>query len=671
MLTYRKTKLTNVILCIVLLLVLSLVIVSQVFALDDEVLYRSDELLIRQVTSGDIKITNPSNLQTLTTRLHLLPIEDYRQVIVEQNFEPQPLFVDESLVQYKFSKPVPSQIKFSIETMLRTRNTYKQITRRVDYPVYASKIPDELTAYLSYTDLIDTNDKIQAKAKEIAGNSNDLFEVSFNIAQWVSNNIDYDLETLTADATQKATWVYANKKGVCDELSVLYASMMRSLGIPTRFVSGISYTNSPLFRDPWSPHAWVEVYFPDYGWVPFDLTYKQFGFIDASHISMQTSADANESATQYQWQGYSLDRVSINPSALDFNITLVDARSKIEDFAKPNISLLRDKISLTSSSAIVVTLQNTKNYYVSAQLTVAAPNELLFTNGRQIQVLLKPFEVKTIIIPVSVAPGLVERYTYEFPIAITNFYRTLSNTTLYVSAGNPTYDALEIKAMSANALAVVQSSLSSTIKPECYVNSSVLVNKSVLFTCNIKNDAKQTLTDVSVCVSGTCIKESINAFSTQKYSFKMNFTSVGIKQVPVRISVNSYIQETITDVVVEDEADLSIIPVVVANTIKYDEKQVIRLLLQKNSYASPKNTIVRIFDRIPYIWNVGTLSANRELSVEISGSSLKYGLNTIPITAEFVDERGVSHKYKTTIQIELVDATILQRIIILLKEIIA
>ena len=72
--------------------------------------------------------------------------------------------------------------------------------------------------------------------------------------------------------TEPATWVYDNRQGVCDELTGLFISMLRELGIPARFVSGVSYTNLPEFAKPWGGHGWAEVWFPDVGWVPFDVT---------------------------------------------------------------------------------------------------------------------------------------------------------------------------------------------------------------------------------------------------------------------------------------------------------------------------------------------------------------------------------------------------------------
>ncbi len=67
------------------------------------------------------------------------------------------------------------------------------------------------------------------------------------------------------------------KQGYCQYYASTMAILLRSAGVPTRLVQGFL----PGERDPKTgvevvrysnSHAWVEVYFPGYGWVPFDPT---------------------------------------------------------------------------------------------------------------------------------------------------------------------------------------------------------------------------------------------------------------------------------------------------------------------------------------------------------------------------------------------------------------
>lgn len=67
------------------------------------------------------------------------------------------------------------------------------------------------------------------------------------------------------------------KRGYCQYYATTMAMVLRSLGVPTRMVEGWLPGN----RDPKTgvetillsnSHAWVEVYFPGFGWYPFDPT---------------------------------------------------------------------------------------------------------------------------------------------------------------------------------------------------------------------------------------------------------------------------------------------------------------------------------------------------------------------------------------------------------------
>jgi transglutaminase-like putative cysteine protease len=74
------------------------------------------------------------------------------------------------------------------------------------------------------------------------------------------------------------TFVTDTRIGYCQQFSGSMALMLRMLGIPARVVSGFApgtpVTDAPgeyRVRD-FDAHAWVEVYFPNIGWVTFDPT---------------------------------------------------------------------------------------------------------------------------------------------------------------------------------------------------------------------------------------------------------------------------------------------------------------------------------------------------------------------------------------------------------------
>jgi len=93
--------------------------------------------------------------------------------------------------------------------------------------------------------------------------------------------------TLTPPRTPKGQWpiVYfldSSHQGYCQYFASAMGAMLRSLGIPTVLLSGYgpgtssgrsTAAHQPIFQvTSTDAHAWVEAYFPGYGWVPFEPT---------------------------------------------------------------------------------------------------------------------------------------------------------------------------------------------------------------------------------------------------------------------------------------------------------------------------------------------------------------------------------------------------------------
>jgi hypothetical protein len=72
-------------------------------------------------------------------------------------------------------------------------------------------------------------------------------------------------------------FLFVSKKGYCEYFASAMGDMLRSIGIPTRLVNGYgpgaydAQVQSFVVRG-MDAHTWVEVYFPRYGWLPFEPT---------------------------------------------------------------------------------------------------------------------------------------------------------------------------------------------------------------------------------------------------------------------------------------------------------------------------------------------------------------------------------------------------------------
>jgi len=171
------------------------------------------------------------------------------------------------------------------------------------------------------------------------------------------------------NTTKKCSWVLKNKIGTCDEFSSLFIALCRSLGIPARYVSGVAYSNIPELEG-FGNHAWAEAYFPGYGWVPFDPTYGEFGFVNPSHIKLKTSADSGNTSTGYEWKGHDFDVIA---EKLDISAKLKKTTGIKKPLIKIEADVLKDNVGFGSYNLIEATIENLKNYYIPITLHLSVP----------------------------------------------------------------------------------------------------------------------------------------------------------------------------------------------------------------------------------------------------------------------------------------------------------
>ena len=86
-----------------------------------------------------------------------------------------------------------------------------------------------------------------------------------------------DVRGINCEGRSAAECFAWSKQGYCQHYATLMAVLLRELHIPARFVQGFLPGSLDIRTgiekiSNQSAHAWVEVYFPGYGWYPFDPT---------------------------------------------------------------------------------------------------------------------------------------------------------------------------------------------------------------------------------------------------------------------------------------------------------------------------------------------------------------------------------------------------------------
>ena len=107
-------------------------------------------------------------------------------------------------------------------------------------------------------------DGVAGVAREIAGPARSLLEVLRATVDWVHHEIRY--RRGATGVTTTAEQVLGTREGVCQDKTHLALGMLRALGIPCRYVSGL------LTGQVGETHAWLEVLHPRSGWLAVDPT---------------------------------------------------------------------------------------------------------------------------------------------------------------------------------------------------------------------------------------------------------------------------------------------------------------------------------------------------------------------------------------------------------------
>ena len=101
-----------------------------------------------------------------------------------------------------------------------------------------------------------------------------------------------------------AHFVAEGKRGYCQHFAGAMALMLRFLGIPARVAGG--FTSGKLEDGVWTvtdhnAHAWVEVWFPEYGWLAFDPTPGRGNL--AAYSASSTSFNPGDAAEAFGSSG--------------------------------------------------------------------------------------------------------------------------------------------------------------------------------------------------------------------------------------------------------------------------------------------------------------------------------------------------------------------------------
>ena len=166
--------------------------------------------------------------------------------------------------------------------------------------IFTSAMSD-LFDYLQPTETVETGSEGLGWAKKYLPGNSSLGEALSRLNEAIHDSFEY-----TKGATDNSTplsIVWKNRRGVCQDFAHIALSILRTAGLPARYVCGYIETDAPVSPAGSRPrnlvgsvatHAWVEVMVPGMTWVALDPTNRQF--CNERYIAVSFGRDSRDAS---------------------------------------------------------------------------------------------------------------------------------------------------------------------------------------------------------------------------------------------------------------------------------------------------------------------------------------------------------------------------------------
>ncbi len=193
----------------------------------------------------------------------------------------------------------------------------------------------------------DISERVRSLALEITGPCSNNYDKAKAVEKYLRQTYKYTLVPPEIPAGSEFTdhFLFEGREGYCTYFATSMTVLLRASGVPCRYVEGfISRYENERVREVkgTDAHAWVEVYFDDYGWVTFEPTpqYPEIEFaaplsktvtVEADtvqetvlkdSVTKRKSRDGRESDLEREGAGDAVILGKKGPSGVFFNILI-------------------------------------------------------------------------------------------------------------------------------------------------------------------------------------------------------------------------------------------------------------------------------------------------------------------------------------------------------------
>jgi transglutaminase-like putative cysteine protease len=253
-------------------------------------------------------------------------------------------------------------------------------TSRIRYSVLSRDhrmLPDEQTSATleygtaireRYLQLPPGSGRIAEFARRVTDPVAAPYDKTIAVLNHLLSNYIYSLEADTTTSSHPIDeFLFIRKSGYCEHYATAMVLMLRSIGIPSRLVTGFLATEWNEFGNYYTvrqrdAHAWVEVFYPQSGWMTLDPTPSN---AVATTPSLWIAFQRFTESMRLHW-----DRAFIRYSGRD-QLALIHSLREGSDSARDVLGQWTSNIAAASAQFIRTWGDHARTHYPSLGLTLA------------------------------------------------------------------------------------------------------------------------------------------------------------------------------------------------------------------------------------------------------------------------------------------------------------